>query len=63
MCQSVPTVFSLTGNIESLRKNHEKEMEEFDKAQEMNKARMEQGLQEKLRARRSRRERRVGLEE
>ena len=30
-------------------------MQEFSKAQEVNKARMEQGLQEKLRARRSRR--------
>lgn len=32
-------------------------MEEFSKAQETNKARMDQGLQEKLRARRSRRRR------
>ena len=32
-------------------------MEELDKAQELNKARVEQGLQEKLRARRSHRRR------
>lgn len=46
-----------TGNIEQLKQQHEKEMEEFEKAQETNKARLEQGLEEKLRERRNRRAR------
>ena len=49
------TPFCFSGNIEQLKKQHEKEMAEFEKAQETNKARMEQGLQEKLAARRNRR--------
>nr|KAG5687800.1 hypothetical protein BaRGS_017278 [Batillaria attramentaria] len=47
----------LFGNIEQLKQQHEKEMAEFEKAQETNKARIEQGLQEKLRQRRNRRTR------
>ena len=50
-----PTQEDLFGNIDQLKKQHEEELAEFEKAQEMNKARQEQGLQEKLRARRSRR--------
>lgn len=50
-----PTQEDLFGNIDQLKKQHEEELAEFEKAQEMNKARVEQGLQEKLRARRSRR--------
>lgn len=50
-----PTQEDLFGNIDQLKKQHEEEMAEFEKAQELNKARVEQGLQEKLRARRSRR--------
>lgn len=50
-----PTHEDLFGNIDQLKKQHEEEMAEFEKAQELNKARVEQGLQEKLRARRSRR--------
>ena len=38
-----------------MKKQHEEKMEEFTKAQELNKARQEQGLQEKLNARRQRR--------
>lgn len=47
--------FDFAGNIDKLKKQHEQEMQEFAKTQEVNRARMEQGLQEKLRARRSRR--------
>ena len=47
----------LAGNIDELKKQHEREIAEFDKAQGLNKARMEQGLEEKLKARRSRRKR------
>ncbi|XP_076439014.1 uncharacterized protein LOC143277922 isoform X2 [Babylonia areolata] len=52
-----PSQEDLFGNIEQLKQQHEKEMAEFEKAQETNKARMEQGLQEKLAARRNRRAR------
>jgi len=45
------------GNIEELKKEHEKNIEAFNKAQEANKSRMDQGLKEKLAARRSRRRR------
>ena len=46
------------GDIDNLKRQHEQEMEEFQKQQEVNRARLEQGLQEKLRSRRSRRMRR-----
>ena len=49
--------FSSVGNISELKDQHEKELAEFNKAQETNKARMDQGLQEKLAARRSRKRR------
>lgn len=50
-----PSQEDLFGNIDQLKKQHEEELAEFEKAQELNKARVDQGLQEKLRARRSRR--------
>ncbi|KXJ27070.1 hypothetical protein AC249_AIPGENE13687 [Exaiptasia diaphana] len=50
-----PNQEDLFGNIDQLKKKHEEEIAEFEKAQEVNKARVEQGLQERLRARRSRR--------
>ncbi|XP_064645995.1 putative mediator of RNA polymerase II transcription subunit 26 isoform X3 [Lineus longissimus] len=52
-----PGTTDLFGNIDELKKQHEQEIEEFNRAQEMNKVRMDQGLQEKLMARRSRRAR------
>lgn len=48
-------LFVLSGNIEQLKKQHEKEISDFQKAQEMNKARLQQGLEAKLAARRNRR--------
>ncbi|XP_013415071.1 uncharacterized protein LOC106177002 isoform X1 [Lingula anatina] len=57
-----PSQEDLFGDIEELKKQHEREMEEFQRAQEINKARMDQGLQEKLKARRSRRQRQEALE-
>ncbi|RUS88124.1 hypothetical protein EGW08_004086 [Elysia chlorotica] len=58
-----PSQEDLFGNIEQLKKQHEEEMAQIAKTQETNKARMEQGLQEKLRQRRSRRKRMEVLEE
>ncbi|XP_059171272.1 uncharacterized protein LOC131952564 isoform X2 [Physella acuta] len=52
-----PTQEDLFGNIEQLKKQHEQEMAQIEKAQESNKARIEQGLQEKLRERRTKRSR------
>lgn len=57
-----PTAEDLFGNIDQLKKQHEDELAEFEKAQEINKARVQQGLQEKLRARRSRRRKIQGQE-
>jgi len=50
-----PNQEDLFGNIDQLKKKHEEEIAEFEKAQEMNKARVEQGLHERLQARRNRR--------
>lgn len=52
-----PNQEDLFGNIDQLKKKHEEDIAEFEKAQEMNKARVEQGLQEKLQARRNRKKR------
>jgi len=52
-----PAPDQLFGNIDELKKKHEQEMTEFNKTQDTNKARMEQGLEEKLKARRNRRKR------
>ena len=49
--------FVKPGDIADLKKQHEKELDEFEQAQEQNKARMDAGLQEKIRARRSHRQR------
>ncbi|KAK3095830.1 hypothetical protein FSP39_019713 [Pinctada imbricata] len=57
-----PSQETIFGNIEQLKKQHEKESADFDKAQEMNKARMQQGLDEKLAARRNRRNRQSVME-
>ncbi|PVD36402.1 hypothetical protein C0Q70_03385 [Pomacea canaliculata] len=50
-----PSAEELFGKIQQLKEQHKKEMEEFDEVQETNKTRMEQGLQEKIRARKNRR--------
>ncbi|KAL5019966.1 hypothetical protein ScPMuIL_002858 [Solemya velum] len=52
-----PSEEELFGNIEMLKKQHDKEMKDFKRSQEMNKARLQQGLDEKLAARRGRRDR------
>jgi len=57
-----PSTEALFGNIEELKKQHEAEQAQLERVQETNKARMEQGLQEKLRRRRSKR-RRMDVEE
>ncbi|BFZ25738.1 hypothetical protein BsWGS_28777 [Bradybaena similaris] len=52
-----PSQEELFGNIEQLKEQHQQERAQIEKIQEANKARMEQGLQEKLRQRRSQRKR------
>ncbi|KAI8503134.1 hypothetical protein Bbelb_189550 [Branchiostoma belcheri] len=52
-----PQQQDLFGDIEFIKKQHEKNVAEYEKNQEINRARMQQGLEEKLRARRKRRER------
>ena len=49
--------FSHAGNIEQLKKEHEEQQKEYEKQQELAKARADQGLQDKLARRRSRRRR------
>ncbi|KAK3697165.1 hypothetical protein QZH41_013542 [Actinostola sp. cb2023] len=49
-----PNQEDLFGNIDQLKKKHEEEIAEFEKAQELNKARVDQGLQERLQTRRNR---------
>jgi len=58
-----PAPDALFGNIDELKQQHEREIAEFNKAQDLNKARMEQGLQEKLAARRSRKKRQNMVDE
>lgn len=48
----LPSEDELFGNINQLKQEYEKDTAEFIKAQQLNKARMEQGLQAKLEARR-----------
>ena len=48
-------IFTYLGNIRQLKQEHERELEEFDKAHDVNKSRMEQGLKEKIARRRQRR--------
>lgn len=50
-----PSSEELFGDIEELKQTHKQQIEEFEKAQSLNRTRMDQGLQEKLRARRSKR--------
>ena len=50
----MPSVDTLFGNIEELKVKYEEQLAEFSKAQNVNKARVDQALQEKLRERRSR---------
>eukprot|EP00794_Sanderia_malayensis_P019576 gene19576-21507_t len=57
-----PTSEELFGNISELKQAHKNQLADFEKAQTVNKTRMEQGLEEKLRARKSKR-RRVNLHE
>eukprot|EP00058_Branchiostoma_floridae_P017716 XP_002603205.1 hypothetical protein BRAFLDRAFT_126988 [Branchiostoma floridae] len=52
-----PQQQDLFGDIEFIKKQHEKNVQEYERSQEINRARMQQGLEEKLRARRKRRER------
>ena len=47
-------LYHFPGDIEGLKEQYKKNTEEFNKTQQMNKTRMEQGLQEKLQARRHR---------
>lgn len=47
----------LFGNINKLKDQYTREKSEFEKVQEMNKQRIDQGLDEKLAARRNRRKR------
>ena len=47
----------IAGDIEELKKRHEREIEELSKVQEMNKVRQEQELHAKLKARRNYRKR------
>ncbi|XP_077866725.1 uncharacterized protein LOC100370218 isoform X2 [Saccoglossus kowalevskii] len=50
-----PTSDDLFGNIEELKKQHEEELVQLEKAQKVNKARADQDLQDKLARRRNRR--------
>ena len=50
-----PSSEELFGDITELKETHKQQLAEFEKAQDLNKTRMDQGLQEKLRARRSKR--------
>ena len=49
-------LFVLSGNISQLKEEHQRETEEVLKMQEVNKARMQQGLQAKLQARRKKKQ-------
>lgn len=53
----VPTQDALFGNIEELKTKYEEQVAEFSKAQDVNKARVDQALEDKLRERRNRRKR------
>ncbi len=52
-----PSSEELFGNITELKETHKNQLADFEKAQSVNKSRMEQGLEEKLRARKSKRRR------
>lgn len=50
-----PSDNELFGNLQQMEATHRKQMEDLDKIQELNKAKQEQGLKEKLRERQSKR--------
>ncbi|XP_072020564.1 uncharacterized protein [Amphiura filiformis] len=52
-----PNMDDIFGNIEQLKQQHEEQQKEYEKQQEIAKARADQGLQDKLAQRRSRRRR------
>ena len=52
----VPNMDVLFGNIEELKTKYEEQVAQFSKAQDVNKARLDQALQEKLQARRIRKQ-------
>ncbi|CAB4011157.1 Hypothetical predicted protein [Paramuricea clavata] len=52
----VPNMDALFGNIEELKTKYEEQVAQFSKAQDVNKARLDQALQEKLQARRIRKQ-------
>ena len=52
----VPDMDVLFGNIEELKTKYEEQVAQFSKAQEVNKARLDQALQDKLQARRIRKQ-------
>ncbi|PAA80174.1 hypothetical protein BOX15_Mlig001143g2 [Macrostomum lignano] len=58
-----PSEDQLFGDIDSIKKQYEIDMEEFQRAQDVNRARVEQGLQEKLAARKSRKARKMAQQE
>lgn len=51
----------VTGDAQELYRKHQEDMEELSRNQMINQARQEQGLEEKLKARRSRRQRQAAL--
>nr|XP_054751462.1 uncharacterized protein LOC129257208 isoform X2 [Lytechinus pictus] len=57
-----PAMDDIFGNIEELKKQHEEQVKEYERQQEVNKTRADQDLQSKLAARRSRRQRQAAQE-
>ncbi|PAA47745.1 hypothetical protein BOX15_Mlig023585g1, partial [Macrostomum lignano] len=58
-----PSQDQLFGDIDSIKKQYEIDMEEYQRAQELNRTRVERGLQEKLAARKTRKARRMAQEQ
>lgn len=56
---STLTIEEINDRIGELRKQHDQNMEDFQKVQSLNRERMAQGLEEKLAARRSRRDQKI----
>ncbi|XP_069102789.1 uncharacterized protein [Argopecten irradians] len=52
---ALPSQDEIFGNMEELKKKHDQRIGEYQKIEEMNKARVAQGLEEKLAQRRQRR--------
>ncbi|XP_782060.3 formin-like protein 6 isoform X2 [Strongylocentrotus purpuratus] len=57
-----PAMDDIFGNIEELKKQHDEQVKEYERQQEVNKTRADQDLQSKLAARRSRRQRQEAQE-